>query len=132
MGRKSLIFWTVLVAVFLGVSSVQAQEYKLSVVSGTKNSSGDNTVIAAPSAGQCIVLKKVQIQNESTTSTTVLLKTGSTTVYRTLLTSQGSGVVVDFDRVEKFQLAPATALVMNLSGANSHNYTIWYTVERMK
>lgn len=122
----------ILLALLLAVS-IPVWAEKLTVVSGTKNGSGDNTLISAPGDGNRIILRKVQVQNESSTSTTILLKDGSTAMYRAILTSQGSGVLIDFDKdSNQMQLSPNAALVLNLSGANSHNYTIWYVVEKMR
>lgn len=87
----------ILLALFTLITQ-SAWAEKLTVVSGTKAESGDNTLISAPGAGNMIVLKKIQIQNESSTSTTILLKNGATAMYRAILTSQGSGVLIDFRR----------------------------------
>jgi len=105
----------------------------LTVKSGTAASNGDNELVAAPDAGNQITVYKIQVQNETNTSTTAILKSGSTAMYRVVLTSAGAGIVIDqFSGEPKWKLAPATALNLNLSGANSHNYTVWYTVERMR
>ena len=89
------------------------------------NTSGDNTIIAAPAAGYALVLHYFHVQNESSTGTTVLVKHGSTTVARALLQNQGDGWVREYEC--PVIMPAATALVVNLSGANSHNYTVEYT-----
>lgn len=106
---------------------------KLSYASGTKASSGDNELVAAPGAGNCLVLYFVQVQNESAVSTVVKLKDGAAQFYQAELTGEGAGSVLDIpqDGVA-LKLSPNSALNLNLSGANSHNYTVWYTVERMR
>ena len=92
---------------------------------GTFNTSGDNTIVAAPAAGYALVLFYLHVQNESTTGTTAAIKHGSTTVGRALLQAQGD---MWFREYECPVIMPAaTALVVNLSGANSHNYTVEYT-----
>lgn len=93
---------------------------------GTKADSGDNTVIAAPAAGYALVLFYLHVQNETTTATTVLVKHGSTTVGRFLAQNQGDGWLRDYSECPVIMPA-ATALVVNLSAANSHGYTVEYT-----
>lgn len=129
MLKKLSIF---LVLLLLVSSPVLAENY--TVATGTAALSGDNTLISAPAAGLSIVIHHIQIQNESSTSTVAILKAGSTAIYRGEFTTEGSGIVLDTspDSGNKWKLAPATALVLNLSGANSHNYTVWYTVERIR
>lgn len=126
----------VLVFAFLFLAASAWADNALTVVSGTKASSGNNTLISAPAAGNCIVIHKVQIQNESSTSTVIKLLAGSTQIYQAELKAEGSGVIIDCDKSDpdqpKWKLPPATALVLNLSGANSHNYTVWYSLERMR
>jgi hypothetical protein len=92
---------------------------------GTAASSGDNTLVAAPAAGYKLVLLYLHVQNESATATTSLIKHGSTTVARFLAQTQGDGWLRDFNEYP-MQLPSATALVLNLSGANSHGYTVEY------
>lgn len=90
----------------------------------TFNTSGDNTIVAAPAAGYALVITYIHIQNESSTGTTVLVKHGSTTVARVLLQTQAQAWWREFEC--PMILPAATALVVNLSGANSHNYTVEY------
>jgi len=95
----------------------------------TFNTSGDNTIVAAPAAGYALVLFYLHVQNESTTGTTAVIKHGSTTVGRALLQAQGD---MWFREYECPVIMPAaTALVVNLSGANSHNYTVEYTTIKL-
>lgn len=94
------------------------------------NSSGDNTIIAAPAAGYALILFYLHVQNESTTGTTVLVKHGSTTTARILLQNQGDGWMRDYSEWPVIMPA-ATALVVNLSAGNSHNYTVAYTTVKV-
>ena len=96
-------------------------------VTGTAATSGDNTLIAAPGVGRQIVISGLVIQNESSTSTTAILKFGSTAKMRTLLVSQGDGIVRDLEPA--WEVGANTALVLNLSGANSHGYSISYWID---
>ena len=92
---------------------------------GAAASSGDNTIVAAPAAGYALVLFYLHVQNESTTGTTALVKHGSDTVGRALLQAQGDMWLRGYEY--PVIMPAATALVVNLSGANSHNYTVEYT-----
>lgn len=132
MTRKLAIAVSLVALLGLLASGAWAEE-RLSYVSGTKADSGNNTLISAPGSGNQIVLYLVQIQNESATSTVVKLLDGSTQFYRAKLTAVGSGLVLDLQKDGRsLRLSPNAALVLNLDGANSHNFTVWYTVERMR
>ena len=94
---------------------------ELTVSTGTAASSGDNTLVAAPGAGKRLVLLFLKVQNESTTATTCTVKHGSTVVDRVKL-AENDAYIREYEcpRV----LPMNTALVLNLSGANSHGYTV--------
>lgn len=91
--------------------------------------SGDNTVIAAPGAGYRLVVKIIAVQNESDTATTILLKSGANTQRRALLQNQGDGIAWAFETGYEWRLGENEALVLNLSGANSHGVTVDYITE---
>jgi hypothetical protein len=97
----------------------------ISRAAGTKADSGDNTLVASPGAGYKLILLYLQVQNETTTATTCVIKHGSTTVARVLNQNQGDGLLRDFCEYP-VEMPEATALVLNLSGANSHGYTVEY------
>lgn len=97
---------------------------------GTKASAGDNEIIAAPTAGYRIVLINLCVQNESAIATTMILKDGATAIRRVLGKNQGDGVVIAYPAGREKRLATATALNLNLSGANSCGYSVDYFVER--
>ncbi len=94
---------------------------------GTAATSGDNTLIAAPGSGKQIVVSGLVIQNESSTSTTAILKFGATSIMRALFASQGDGIVRDVEPA--WEVGNNAALVLNLSGANSHGYSIAYWID---
>ena len=94
----------------------------------TAASSGDNTVVAAPSAGNHLVVKDLMVQNESSTETTVILKSGSTAKWRGKLAANAS-LSLSFATGEEWRLGSAEALVLNLSGANSHGYSVRHRTE---
>ena len=91
---------------------------------GTFNTSGNNTVIAAQS-GRQIVVKDIVIQNESTTETLVIIKNGSTAIWRAALEGKKS-LALSFAEGEEMLLDLSAALVVTLDGANSHGYSIRY------
>jgi accessory colonization factor AcfC len=90
--------------------------------------SGDQTLVAAPAAGNHLVVKDLLVQNESTTETTVILKSGSTAKWRAKLAANAS-LALSFADGEEWRLGSAEALVLNLSEANSHGYSIRSLVE---
>lgn len=99
------------------------------MIAGTKNASGDNTLVAAPGAGLNIVVQAIVIQNESAVPTTILLKSGSTTKMRQLLQNQGDVYGRAWEDGSEWELGENEALVLNLSAANSHGYNIEYWTE---
>jgi hypothetical protein len=99
------------------------------VAGNSFNSSGDNTIVAAPGAGFRLRIKYLSIQNETSTSTTLLVKWGETTIGRKVLGSASVGYNYHGERGNEWLLPANTALIANLSGANAHNYDIQYRVE---
>jgi hypothetical protein len=96
---------------------------------GTAAASGDNTLVAAPGAGKRIVISALIVQNESATATTAILKDGSTAILRCLGQNQGDGLALHFAPERELRLSADAALVLNLSGANSHGYSVIYHVD---
>lgn len=103
----------------------------LSVATGTAAASGDNTLIAAPGAGLRTVLVEVQLQLEAATATVGLLKDGAggAVLLRWRGVNDGDGVVHQWPMDTRLKLTAATALVLNLSGANQCGYTVYYYTE---
>lgn len=103
----------------------------VTVAAGTAVSSGDNTLVAAPAAGQRIVLVSVQVQLEASTATVGLLKDGAAggTLLRVRMAADGDGVLHQYAADARPRLTAATALVLNLSGANQCGYTVHYYTE---
>ena len=97
-------------------------------VSGTTATSGDQTLIAAPGAGKRIVVKELVVQNASADATTVLLKNGSTESWRAVL-EQYAAISLSFATGEEWRLTANSALVLNLSAANTHGYSVRYEIE---
>lgn len=99
-------------------------------VAGTKAASGDNTLIAAPAAGYRLVIKGWYVQNESATATTIVMANGTgESNYRYLAQNQGDGIGRVYEAFNEWRLTAATALILNLSGANSHGYWVEYWTE---
>lgn len=97
-------------------------------VTGTAASSGPNQLIVAPSAGNHLVVKDLVIQNESSTETTVILKSGTTAKWRAKLAANAS-LNLSFNENEEWRLGSAEKLDLDLSGANSHGYSVRYFTE---
>jgi hypothetical protein len=102
------------------------QQY--TVIATTEADSGVNTVVAAPGANVRIVVKELVVQNASSTTTTVLVESGETTCWRVTL-GEREAFVLSFPAGEEWRLAANAALVVDLSGANSHNVSGRYFTE---
>ena len=97
----------------------------ITYVTGTIAISGDNTIVAAPTGGNSIYITHLVLQNESATATTIILKDSSNRL-RCLGQTQGAGLALTFPERRELKLAANTALILNLSGANSCGYSIGY------
>ncbi len=96
---------------------------------GTVAASGDNTLIAAPGAGKRLIVSALILQNESAVATTMIVKGGATAVLRCLAQEPGDGLALHFAPQRELQLGPNAALLLNLSGANAHGYSVIYHVD---
>jgi hypothetical protein len=96
---------------------------------GTVSTSGDTTLIAAPGAGQKIVIVSYTVQNESGSSTVILLKDGSTTKRRLWTEQKVDGESKTFPFNAYWRLSTNSALAINLSGANQVGVSIDYFIE---
>lgn len=115
--KRSLQSLTSLIALFTRPTIVY--------ITGTVSTSGDNTIVAAPGGGLSIYITHLVIQNESSTATTIILKDSSNRL-RCLGQTQGAGLALTFAERRELKLATNTALILNLSGANSCGYSIGY------
>ena len=109
----------------------QPQDYVVGTrIAGTKAANGDNTLITAPAAGYRLVIKGWYVQNESATATTIVMANGTgESNYRYLAQNQGDGIGRVYEAFNEWRLTAATALILNLSGANSHGYWLEYWTE---
>ena len=99
--------------------------------SGTASTSGNNTLVAAAGSGVKIVIVSIVLQNESSTATTMILQDGAsgTAICRVLGQNQGDGLTLTFPEDARFKGTANTLLNLNLSGANSCGYSIFYYTE---
>lgn len=98
-------------------------------LTGTTAAAGQTTLVAAPGAGVRIVVSSLMIQNESGTATTVHAQAGGASTMRALLQNQGNALSYSGLIGREWKLPANTALNVNLSGANSHGYSVIYYTE---
>jgi hypothetical protein len=98
----------------------------ITIIAGTINTTGDNTIITAPGTGLSLNFTYLKIQLEGSTATTILLKAGTTTRERILCQNQGDGLAINYFPNRELRLDANTALILSLSGANSINYAFHY------
>lgn len=110
------------------IGKVSLVEKTMLAATGTASTSGDNTLVSAPGAGNRVVLVAVWIQNESTSVTTMILKNGSTAFSR-FMAGQREMLAPVLPVGREFKLSDNAALVLNLSAANSCGYTVFYYTE---
>lgn len=102
---------------------------KVQFVTGTVAASGDNTLIAAQGAKRQIVIVGMTLQNNSGVDTLLIVKFGSTARYTLAAVAKGDGVALPIPGESSWELGDNTALVLNLSGANSTIYNIQYFID---
>ena len=112
-----------------GVWTNKITEPQLLLLSGTFNLLGDNTIIAAPASGTQIKIAVFQIQNESEVETLATIKFGSINKWRLLAKEKGLGFILPLSPGHILPVGLATALIVNLNGANSFGYNIAYYIE---
>jgi len=116
-------------AVTSSILAVAISEKTLTTVTGTISTSGDNTIIAAQGAGVKIKIVSLRIQNESSTASTAIYKDGTTAIGRVLGQNQGDGFSEVYPAGRPIVLSANTLFAINLSGANSHGYSVRYFAE---
>jgi hypothetical protein len=109
-----------------GVSTRALARTQSPTATGIVNTSGDNTIIAAPGAGQRIYITKLQIQLEASTATTVLIRSGATAIGRIRCVADGDGKIETYSPGFERRLGVNEALIFNLSGANSVGFEVEY------
>lgn len=101
-----------------------------SYATGTAADNGDNTLIAAPGAGMRLVIRELMVENESGSETTIIIKNGATAIKRRMTTAKGHGYGRAYPPGGELRLAENSALVANLSGANTIGWHAEYITER--
>lgn len=97
----------------------------MSTVRGTRSTSGDGTAIATATGSKCIEIDWLQLQNlNTTTDVTVILKFGSTEIYRVLL-AEKTGVIPGLPKELRVSAAN-DSLYVNLSANIDTYYQIAY------
>ena len=93
------------------------------------SSANDNQIIAAPPAGQEIVITSIRIQKSagaSGSTTSLQLKRGGILFERLVTTTEGSGVDRVFPQGQWLHLGNAANFEINLSNAESHDVSVAY------
>lgn len=99
----------------------------LTTINGTKAASGDNELVAAPGAGNRLVVTAFVIQNESTTAVIMRLRSASTANgWRCLGEHQADGLSMVFPAGEGWELNENEALNLELSDADTCAYSVRY------
>ncbi|MCB1711046.1 MAG: hypothetical protein KDH96_00770 [Candidatus Riesia sp.] len=97
--------------------------------SGVVSASGDNILITAPGAGMHIILYAWSWWNNTSTETTVVLKSTTMDNMDSYTTeAKGGGKIMDLPAGLKVDLPDNEPLLLELSGANEHGYFILYEV----
>lgn len=103
-------------------------EVTLTTISGVCDSSGANTLVAAPAAGNHHVLYAFQFAGKEapTTLQNVLLKSDTTELWNVPITEIGSGLLVFLPPGQELHWDSATAIVADLAEAKDVAYVLRY------
>jgi hypothetical protein len=117
------------VQIFEAGGGTDVDDANLIYITGTTAAAGVTTLIAAPGAGQRVVVGAFMVQNESAVATTIQVRAGGSSAFRALLQTQGAALSGAFQADREWKLPANTALNLNLSAANLHGYSIVYYTE---
>ena len=95
-------------------------------VSGSVSATGPTQLIPSPGPGKRITVLALQLQNESSTATTMILMADGAEFWRVLGQNQGDGCGYT---IADLRMPTNTALRLKLSGANQCGYNIGYNIE---
>lgn len=112
-----------------GTVTANPSRVTLSTVTGTAATSGDNSIISAPGAGNRIRVYEFQLQLEADTATTVIVKSGSTSIRRVYMKAASDGIIWQWQLGQELVCGTNEALQINLSGANTVGYVVRYVTE---
>lgn len=108
--------------------TIKVNEPTLLFASGTFNSLGNNTIIAAPGAGQ-IKITALQIQSETSIESVAVLNFGASAKWRFIAREKGAGLILPLAPGHVLPVGVGNALIVNLSVAATFNYSVAYYVE---
>ncbi len=111
-----------------GSVTANPAEVTLTTISGVCDSSGANTLVAAPAAGNHHVLYAFQFAGKEapTTLQNVLLKSDTTELWNVPITEIGSGLLVFLPPGQELHWDSATAIVADLAEAKDVAYVLRY------
>jgi len=109
------------------IGSVNIAQKTYLFATGTTATAGDQPLVAAPGAGNRLVVCKVQIQLEAAVATTAILASN----WRVAFGAQYDALNLDFPMGQEMVLGENTALNLNLSGANTVGYSVQYRIEAL-
>lgn len=94
-------------------------------INGTKATSGNNELVAAPGTGYRLVVTGFVIQNRSTTAIIMRLRSASTSNgWPALGQNQGDGLAMNFPPGDHWELNENEALNLELSDADTCGYAV--------
>lgn len=112
-----------------GALTIDIEEKTLLFATGTVATSGDNTVINTPGAGQEIVIVAAQVQNESAVETLIILKFGATSKWRFLAKDKGAGGQALIQQGFVWHVGENIPVTLTLNGNNQVGYNLVYYVK---
>ncbi len=110
-----------------GTVTANPPTIELTTLSGVKDSAGVNATVAAPAAGQKHVIHMFQFQLEEAPAGAfqrVLLKSGTTELWRFVGTGIGHGVVQVFPEGQELPCEVAEAINLDLAEAKDVGFVI--------
>jgi hypothetical protein len=113
----------------VGVWDINTAEKTMVYKTGLISTPGDNTLIPAPGVGNRLVISVFITQNESTSSTTLIWKSGNTALGRHVAETKSDGLAMILHPGRELKCGANEAFVLNLSSGNSTGYTLHYYVE---
>lgn len=101
----------------------------ISSATGLIETTDATTVVAAPAAGNRLVVDWLALFVEEATPCTVTVSDGSTALFAVRLAADGDGVVLAFERGKEVRLTAATALKVTSSAESSVRWSVRYRTE---
>lgn len=114
--------------------TINPPSYTLTTISGVKDSAGANALVGAPAAGYRHLIKLFQFQCEEAPAGSfqrVLLKSGTTELWRFVGKSIESGLTQSFDVGDELPCGEAEAISIDLAEAKDVGYVLRYRTAAM-